>query len=89
MDRGLETSNACIKFKVMKAECLARLGRYQEAQELANDVISVENQNADAILVRGMCLYYQDHVDKAFSHFQRVLKLAPDHQRAMEIYKVK
>lgn len=72
----------------MKAECLARLGRYQEAQELANDVLSNDKQHADAILVRGMCLYYQDNVERAFTHFQHVLKLAPDHSKAMEIYKV-
>lgn len=87
MDRAVEICNACTKFKVMKAECLARLGRYQEAQELANDVLSNDKQNADAILVRGMCLYYQDNVERAFSHFQHVLKLAPDHSKAMEIYK--
>ncbi|XP_014282079.1 dnaJ homolog subfamily C member 7 [Halyomorpha halys] len=87
LDRALEICNACSRFKVMKAECLARLGRYQEAQELANDVLSNDKQHADAILVRGMCLYYQDNVDRAFNHFQHVLKLAPDHSKALEIYK--
>ena len=28
--------------------------------------------NADAIYVRGLCLYYEDNVDKAFTHFQQV-----------------
>ncbi|KAK9509913.1 hypothetical protein O3M35_004802 [Rhynocoris fuscipes] len=87
LDRALEIATACAKFKVLKAECLARLGRYQEAQELANDVLSSDKQNADAILVRGMCLYYQDNVERAFTHFQHVLKLAPDHTKAMDIYK--
>uniref|UniRef100_A0A171AF55 Dnaj homolog subfamily c member 7 n=1 Tax=Triatoma infestans TaxID=30076 RepID=A0A171AF55_TRIIF len=63
------------------------LGRYQEAQELANDVLASDKQNADAILVRGMCLYFQDNVERAFTHFQHVLKLAPDHTKAMDIYK--
>ncbi|KAH3749107.1 hypothetical protein DPMN_183598 [Dreissena polymorpha] len=43
--------------------------------------------NADALFVRGMCLYYQDNIDKAFSHFQQVLRLAPDHQKARETYR--
>uniref|UniRef100_A0A069DZ51 Putative dsrna-activated protein kinase inhibitor p58 n=1 Tax=Panstrongylus megistus TaxID=65343 RepID=A0A069DZ51_9HEMI len=87
LDRALEVSSACAKFKVLKAECLALLGRYQEAQELANDVLASDKQNADAILVRGMCLYFQDNVERAFTHFQHVLKLAPDHTKAMDIYK--
>ena len=31
--------------------------------------------NADAIYVRGLCLYYEDNVDKAFTHFQQVYYL--------------
>jgi DnaJ family protein C protein 7 len=34
MDRILEQA-PCTKFKLKKAECLAFLGRYQEAQEIA------------------------------------------------------
>lgn len=44
--------------------------------------------NSDALYVRGLCLYYEDMVDKAFQHFQQVLRLAPDHSKAKEIYKV-
>ncbi|KAJ4438713.1 hypothetical protein ANN_14660 [Periplaneta americana] len=86
MDRILEQV-PCTRFKLKKAECLAFLGRYQEAQEIANDILHVDKQNADAVYVRGMCLYYQDNVERAFSHFQHVLRLAPDHQKAMDIYK--
>ncbi|GFG30261.1 hypothetical protein Cfor_11805 [Coptotermes formosanus] len=86
MDRILEQA-PCTKFKLKKAECLAFLGRYQEAQEIANDILHVDKQNADAVYVRGMCLYYQDNVEQAFTHFQHVLRLAPDHQKAMNIYK--
>ena len=44
--------------------------------------------NADALFVRGMCLYYQDSIEKAFQHFQQVLKLVPDHHKSKEVYKV-
>ena len=39
--------------------------------------------------MRGLCLYYEDNVDRAFSHFTQVLRFAPDHVRAKEIYKVR
>ncbi|KAI4490062.1 PREDICTED: dnaJ homolog subfamily C member 7 [Polistes canadensis] len=87
MDRCCDVSTSCTRFKLIKAECLAFLGRYEEAQEIANDVLHIDKQNADAIYIRGMCLYFQDNVDRAFAHFQQVLRLAPDHDKALEIYK--
>ena len=88
LDRALSISSASRQLKISRAECLAFLGRYSEAQEVANDLLRLDNINAEAIYVRGLCLYYEDNVDKAFTHFQQVLRLAPDHTKAKEIYKV-
>merc|ERR1719422_411945 len=63
---------ACRQLKISRAECLAFLGRYEESQEVANDLLRADAMNADAIYVRGLCLYYEDNVDKAFTHFQQV-----------------
>ena len=53
-----------------------------------SDILRSDNTDADAVYVRGLCLYYEDNVDKAFQHFQQVLRLAPDHEKAKDIYKV-
>jgi len=87
LDQSLNIALASKRLKVKKAECLAYLGRYVEAQNIANDMLRIDNMNADAMYVRGLCLYYEDFVDKAFTHFQHVLRLAPDHQRAKDTYK--
>lgn len=87
MDRCLDQAPTCGRYKTEKAECLAYLGRYQEAQEIANGILHVNRGNADAIYVRGVCLYYEDNIDSATSHFQQVLRLAPDHKKTMDIYK--
>jgi len=87
IDRSLSVALASRPLKVARAECLAYLGRYGESQEIANDLLRLDNMNADAIYVRGLCLYYEDNVDKAFTHFQHVLRLAPDHQKAKDVYK--
>lgn len=87
MERLIGIAPACRKFKSQKAECLALLKRYQEAQEIANDILRMDSMNVDAIYVRGLCLYYEDNIDKAFQHFQQVLRLAPDHQRAKEVFR--
>jgi DnaJ family protein C protein 7 len=87
MDRCLDEAPTCTRYKITKAEYLAFLGRYQEAQEIANNALHLDKTNADAIYVRGMCLYYEDNLDSAFNHFQQVLRLAPDHKKAMDVYK--
>lgn len=89
LDRALSLATASRQLKISRSECLAFLGRYAEAQELANDLLRQDSMCADAIYVRGLCLYYEDNVDKAFSHFQQVLRFAPDHQKAKDIYKVR
>ncbi|MFT7814691.1 dnaJ homolog subfamily C member 7 [Arapaima gigas] len=82
MDRALEFATACHRFKILKAECLALLGRYPEAQSVASDILRVDSTNADALYVRGLCLYYEDCIDKAVQFFVQALRMAPDHKKA-------
>jgi len=87
MDRCIEASPDCPKFKILKGECLVYLKRYQEAQDIVNDILRVNSSNADAVYVRGLCFYYQDNIEKAFQHFQQTLRFAPDHSKARDVYK--
>lgn len=41
-----------------------------------------DSTNADAVYVRGLCLYYGDNLEKGLTHFQRVLTLDPEHKNA-------
>ncbi|XP_023664980.1 dnaJ homolog subfamily C member 7-like [Paramormyrops kingsleyae] len=82
MDRALEFASACQRFKIMKAECLALLGRYPEAQSVASDILRIDSTNGDALYVRGLCLYYEDCIDKAVQFFMQALRMAPDHLKA-------
>ncbi|XP_058477788.1 dnaJ homolog subfamily C member 7-like [Solea solea] len=82
MDRALAMATACHRFKIFKAECLALLGRYPEAQSVASDILRMDSTNADALYVRGLCLYYEDCIDKAVQFFIQALRMAPDHEKA-------
>ncbi|XP_071776423.1 dnaJ homolog subfamily C member 7-like [Centroberyx gerrardi] len=82
MDRALGLAPACHRFKILKAECLALLGRYPEAQSVASDILRMDSTNADALYVRGLCLYYEDCIDKAVQFFVQALRMAPDHEKA-------
>jgi DnaJ family protein C protein 7 len=77
----------CTRYKLKKAGYLILLGRYQEAQNITNDILHADEKNADAIYVHGMSFYYQENMVKAFCHFERVLRLVPNHQKATAIYK--
>jgi len=87
MDRALEHSTKCSKYKLIKAESLAMLSRFQEAQEMANEVLQSDTMNCDALFVRGLCLYYADNLEKAYQHFQQVLRLSPDHAKARDCFR--
>jgi len=87
LDRALELAVGCRDLKINKAEFLVFLHRYIDAQEIVNEILQYESSNADAIYVRGLCLYYQDNAEQAFNHFQQVLRFAPDHKKARDIYK--
>ncbi|XP_064171178.1 dnaJ homolog subfamily C member 7-like isoform X1 [Anguilla rostrata] len=82
MDRALQSASACHRFKILKAECLALLGRYSEAQSVASDILRMDSTNGDALYVRGLCLYYEDCIEKAVLFFTQALRMAPDHEKA-------
>lgn len=42
----------------------------------------MDSTNADALYVRGLCLYYEDCIDKAVQFFVQALRMAPDHDKA-------
>ncbi|PNF39370.1 hypothetical protein B7P43_G13657 [Cryptotermes secundus] len=77
----------CTRYKLKRAGCLILLRRYQEAKNIANDILHVDKDNVDAVYIRGMCFYYQDDVDEALYHFRYALRLAPNNERLMAIYK--
>ena len=84
MDTAIKIAPSCQRYKLMKAECLAQLGRVDDACDLAVTVMKVDSNSADAIYVRGLCLYYSDNLEKALQHFQQALQLDPDHGKAKQ-----
>lgn len=82
MDNALKFSPASRKYQLMKAECLALLGRLEEANDIAITVMQCDSSNADAIFVRGLTLYYGDNLEKGILYFERALALDPDHKHA-------
>ena len=53
-----------------------------------SEILRKESQHAEALYVRGLCLYYQDQTERAFKLFQQVIKRDPDFKKAKDAYKV-
>ncbi|XP_076683511.1 tetratricopeptide repeat protein 2 [Andrena cerasifolii] len=87
MDCCCRISTSSSKFKSIKAESLAFLRRYREARKLIRDILDTNKQNADALYVLAVCLYLQGDIDKALARLQAMLELAPEHTKALELYK--
>lgn len=54
-----------------------------------SDILRMDATNADALYVRGLCLYYEDCIDKAVQFFVQALRMAPDHEKARLACRVK
>ncbi|XP_062120752.1 dnaJ homolog subfamily C member 7 isoform X2 [Drosophila sulfurigaster albostrigata] len=85
LDSALKLAPACLRYRLLKAECLAYLGRCDEALDLAVGVMKLDSNSADAIYVRGLCLYYTDNLEKGILHFERALQLDPDHHKSKKM----
>ena len=70
-----------------KAEALVYLKKFEEALNLANDVLRKDEQNEGAVWVRALCLYYQDSFEKAGTFFKRLLQLSPDNSKYKDYWK--
>jgi len=87
MRRLLEYVPDCRKYKVLQAEAMVLLGKIEEAQNMANDILRKDIQSAEALYVRGLCLYYQDSTEKAYKTFQQLFRVDPDFKKAKTVYK--
>ncbi|XP_052898822.1 dnaJ homolog subfamily C member 7 isoform X3 [Anopheles moucheti] len=81
-DNAIKIAPGSLQNKLLKAECLAMLERFEEACNIAITIMQSHSTNADAIYVRGLTLYYSDNLEKGLLHFERALMLDPDHKKA-------
>ncbi|CAH8554552.1 unnamed protein product [Heterobilharzia americana] len=83
----IEIAPASLDFNLQKLNVLIQLKRFTEAKCLVENLLQSHDTSVDLLFYRGLCLYYLDHLDKAISHFQHVLRLHPDHVETQKVYK--
>ncbi len=74
------------KWQLMRAEAHLRMGNANalgEAQNIAMALLRNNNQDPDALVLRGRIMYAQGENEKAIQHFRQALSCDPDFKEAV------
>lgn len=75
------------KWNLLRGEAHLRMGNINalgEAQNVAMNLLRRNNQDPDALVLRGRALYGQGENDKALQHFRQALSCDPDFKAALK-----
>ncbi|ORY00732.1 hypothetical protein BCR34DRAFT_494387 [Clohesyomyces aquaticus] len=75
------------KWRLMRGEAHLKMGNVNalgEAQNIAMSLLRNNNQDPDALVLRGRALYTQGENDKAIQHFRQALNCDPDFKQAVK-----
>lgn len=75
------------KWQLMRGEAYLKMGNINalgQAQNVAMDLLRSNNQDPEALVLRGRALYAQGENDKAIQHFRQALSGDPDYKDAVK-----
>jgi len=75
------------KWKLMRGEAYLRMGNVNalgDAQNVAMSLLRENNQDPEALVLRGRALYAQSDNDKAIQHFRQALNCDPDYKDGLK-----
>lgn len=75
------------KWKLMRGEAYLKMGNINalgDAQNMAMSILRSNNQDPEALVLRGRALYAQGDNDKAIQHFRSALSCDPDFKDAVK-----
>ncbi|KAG2603616.1 hypothetical protein PVAP13_5KG781800 [Panicum virgatum] len=79
-------SPGCLKAKLLKAKALLALKDYSSVISETGFVLKEDEDNLDALLLRGRAYYYLADHDVASRHYQKGLRLDPEHSDLKKAY---
>ncbi|XP_010920872.1 dnaJ protein P58IPK homolog A [Elaeis guineensis] len=79
-------SSGCLKAKILKVKLLLALKDYSSAISETGYILKQEEDNLEALLLRGRAYYYLSDHDVASRHFQKGLRLDPEHSELKKAY---
>ncbi|KAK8928794.1 hypothetical protein KSP39_PZI017530 [Platanthera zijinensis] len=79
-------SPGCLKAKLLKVKLLLALKDYSSAISETGYILKEDENNLDALLLRGSAYYYLADHDIASRHYQKGLRLDPEHGELKKAY---
>ncbi|EPS57539.1 hypothetical protein M569_17278, partial [Genlisea aurea] len=79
-------SPACTKAKLLKVKLLIASKEYASAISETGYMLKEDEDNLDALLLRGRAYYYLADHDVAIRHYQKGLRLDPEHGDLKKAY---
>ncbi|KAJ3676365.1 hypothetical protein LUZ60_003777 [Juncus effusus] len=79
-------SPSCIKAKLLKVRALLELKDYSSVISETGFILKQDEDNLEALLIRGRAYYYLSDHDVALRHFQKGLRLDPEHSELKKAY---
>ncbi|XP_008793354.2 dnaJ protein P58IPK homolog B [Phoenix dactylifera] len=79
-------SPGCLKAKILKVKLLLALKDYSNVISETGYILKQEEDNLEALLLRGRAYYYLSDDDVASRHFQKGLRLDPEHSELKKAY---
>ncbi|GAV64694.1 DnaJ domain-containing protein/BTAD domain-containing protein/TPR_11 domain-containing protein [Cephalotus follicularis] len=79
-------SPACLKAKLLKVKLLLAAKDYSGAISETGNVLKTDEDNLEALLLRGRAYYYLADHDVAIRHYQKGLRLDPEHSELKKAY---
>ena len=75
------------RWKLLRGEAYLKMGNVNalgDAQNMAMSLLRINNQDPEALVLRGRALYAQGDNDKALQHFRQALNCDPDFKDAVK-----
>ncbi|KAL1153452.1 hypothetical protein V6Z11_A09G177100 [Gossypium hirsutum] len=79
-------SPACLKAKILKAKLLLAAKDYSSVISETGFILKEDENNLEALLLRGQAYYYLADHDVAQRHYQKGLRLDPEHSELKKAY---
>lgn len=87
-EKGLGSSiNAPRRWQLIRGEAYLKMGNVNalgDAQNVAISLLRINNQDPEALVLRGRALYAQGENEKALQHFRQALSCDPDYREAVK-----
>eukprot|EP00730_Choanoeca_flexa_P015999 TRINITY_DN7476_c0_g2_i1.p1 TRINITY_DN7476_c0_g2~~TRINITY_DN7476_c0_g2_i1.p1 ORF type:complete len:527 (+),score=172.59 TRINITY_DN7476_c0_g2_i1:87-1583(+) len=88
MSKALDLAPKAVNLRLQQALYYRSADKPGDAERIASGVLRDDGMHAQALYVRGLCLYDRNEMEQAIAHFRRALQSNPDHKESRAAMKL-